>query len=102
MKVDEETIARSLQGNWREEHLFALTLVMERCDFLSGQLERCEACIEGALKKLSPRTAISTIGAETALTIGAFASAEESLTFHRLSNVLKYGADRSFREPGPT
>lgn len=54
------------QGNWREAHPFALALAMEQYDSLCGQLERCEARIAGALKKLASGTAIPTIGAETA------------------------------------
>ena len=34
LRSDEGTVARSLQGNWREEHLFALTQALAHYDFL--------------------------------------------------------------------
>ena len=45
-KADGATIAASLQGNWREEHLFALQQARTRHDMLRGQIEECEARID--------------------------------------------------------
>ena len=59
VKADEETVARSLQGNWREEHVFALAQALEHYDFLSGQLERCEARMGATLRTLAPDTALA-------------------------------------------
>ena len=59
VKADEETIARSLQGNWREEHVFALAQALEHYDFLSAQLERCEARMGATLRTLAPDTALA-------------------------------------------
>ena len=53
VKADEETIARSLRGNWREEHLFELAQALERYDFLSAQIERCEARMAATLSSLA-------------------------------------------------
>ena len=39
-KADEETIAKSLQGHWREEHIFELTQALELLPGLSGQDRR--------------------------------------------------------------
>ena len=39
IKADADTIAASLQGTWREEHLFALEQAMQRYDFLSQQID---------------------------------------------------------------
>ena len=52
VKADEETIARSLQGNWREEHLFALAQALERYDLLSGQIAQTEERIAATLSTL--------------------------------------------------
>ena len=95
-KADAATIAASLRGNWRAEHLFALTRALARHDMLQAQIEACAARIdaelerhaadaaapasrsrEGALRE-RPRamlgvdlTAIPTVGVETALTFAA-------------------------------
>ena len=42
VKADEATVARSLQGNWRDEHPFAPARALERHDFPARQIERCE------------------------------------------------------------
>ena len=39
VKASADTIAASLEGTWREEHLFALEQAMQRYDFLEQQLE---------------------------------------------------------------
>ena len=52
-KADEATIAASLQGNWRDEHLFALGQALARHDALQAQVEACEARINGELDKLA-------------------------------------------------
>lgn len=49
--VDE--IAKSLQGNWRTEHLFALKQAMELFDFYATQLSQCDHEIEIQLSNLS-------------------------------------------------
>lgn len=43
IKANADTIAASLAGTWREEHLFALEQAMQRYDFLDRQIEDCEA-----------------------------------------------------------
>ena len=107
-KADEATIAASLQGNWRDEHLFALEQALARHDMLQGQIEACEARIDteldgqarsGAAHQPSPTarsarerllrerlqqilgadlTAIPTVGVETALTVAAEVGADLS------------------------
>jgi transposase len=99
VKADEETIARSLEGTWREEHVFALTQALARYDFYDEQIGECEARLIEASRKLSMQakgvetpertsweaqmnrglrqmlgvdlTAIPTIGTETALVIAS-------------------------------
>ncbi len=99
-KASAATIAASLEGNWRDEHLFALRQALARHDMLQGQIEMCEERIDAELDKLaedgageaSPPdskvrehalrqrlhrmlgvdlVAIPTIGVETALTFAA-------------------------------
>ena len=50
VKADEATIARSLRGNWRAEHVFALTQALERYDFFAGQIRAAEEQIVETLK----------------------------------------------------
>ena len=52
-KADEATIAASLQGNWRDEHLFALEQALQRYDALQKQIDACEARINSELDKLA-------------------------------------------------
>ena len=53
VKADEETIARSLEGNWRDEHLFAVEQGLERYDLPTRQIERAEARIEALVETLA-------------------------------------------------
>jgi transposase len=48
--VDE--IAKSLQGNWRAEHLFALKQALAAFDFIGTQLAECDEEIEAQLQRL--------------------------------------------------
>ena len=48
--VDE--IAKSLQGNWRAEHLFALKQALAAFDFVGTQLCECDQEIEAQLQRL--------------------------------------------------
>ena len=58
VKADEETIARSLQGNWREEHVFAVAQALERYDLLSGQIAQTEERIAATLSTLTQDRAL--------------------------------------------
>lgn len=101
VKADEATIARSLQGNWRREHLFALAQAIGRYDFYQQQILACDAQIQETMAGLEQDielpevpvagrtpaerelavalrrmmgvdlTAIPTIGVETALVLAA-------------------------------
>jgi len=48
--VDE--IAKSLEGNWRAEHLFALKQALDAFDFIGTQLAECDQAIEAQLRHL--------------------------------------------------
>jgi transposase len=52
----EEQIARALQGNWRDEHLFALKQAFESYKFERRQLAKCDAVIEKYLKTLNDKS----------------------------------------------
>ena len=51
--IDE--IAKSLQGNWRAEHLFALKQALDAFDFIGTQLAECDREIEQQLQCLRRR-----------------------------------------------
>ena len=63
VKADEATIARSLKGTWREEHLFALAQALERYDFLGAQIEQCEARMDRTLTSLASDTDLAETAA---------------------------------------
>jgi transposase len=46
IQASKEDIAKSLQGNWRTEHLFALRQALNMFDFIATQLAECDAGIE--------------------------------------------------------
>ena len=49
---DERTIASSLEGHYREEHLFALAQAVERYDFYQQQVAACERAIEQHMRQI--------------------------------------------------
>lgn len=52
LRADQATVARSLMGNWREEHLFTLTQALEHYDFIGQQLKQCDHRIKKYLTDL--------------------------------------------------
>jgi transposase len=56
LRASEQTVARSLHGNWREEHLFALTQALAHYDFLGQQIAECDETIGEALQSLPTLT----------------------------------------------
>ena len=48
----EDEIAKSLQGNWRAEHLFALKQALAMFDFIGSQVAECDREIEAQLRGL--------------------------------------------------
>jgi transposase len=51
-----ETIAKALQGNWREEHLFALRQAVELFDVYRRKIEDCDQAIARVLDALQGQT----------------------------------------------
>lgn len=52
VRASAEEIAKSLQGNWRAEHLFALRQALDAFDFVGTQLAECDCEIERQLHSL--------------------------------------------------
>lgn len=65
LRADEETVARSLYGNWREEHLFALAQALAHYDFLNDQIKHCDQSISQALDRLPHRSDETTVPTKT-------------------------------------
>ena len=55
VRASEDEIAKSLQGSWRAEHLFALKQALDAFDFCGTQLAECDAQIQGQLQALHVR-----------------------------------------------
>jgi transposase len=53
IQASAEEIAKSLQGNWRGEHLFALKQALALFDFYGTQLAECDSAIEAQLQSLA-------------------------------------------------
>lgn len=55
IRASEDEIAKSLQGSWRAEHLFALKQALDAFDFCGAQLAECDAQIQVQLQALHVR-----------------------------------------------
>lgn len=55
IRASEDDIAKSLQGSWRAEHLFALKQTLDAFDFCGTQLAECDAQIQAQLLTLHVR-----------------------------------------------
>ncbi len=55
-KNDMATIAKSLHGNWRKEHLFSLEQAVESLDFFQKQIGICDQKIEQHLSSFDDRS----------------------------------------------
>ena len=51
IKADQDTIARSLQGHWREEHIFELAQALELYRVYQGKIAECDGRIEATLEQ---------------------------------------------------
>ena len=63
IKADEETIAGSLQGHWRQEHIFELTQALELYRVYQGKIAECDLEIEyqlGRFEDLSDGAALAS------------------------------------------
>ncbi len=55
IRASEDEIAKSLQGSWRAEHLFALRQALDAFDFCGTQLAECDAQVQAQLQALHVR-----------------------------------------------
>ena len=51
IKADEATIAKSLQGHWREEHIFELTQALGLYRVYQDKIAQCNREIEAQLER---------------------------------------------------
>ena len=56
IKADAATIARSLWGHWREEHIFELTQALELYRFYQDKIAECDREIEAQLERFEDRS----------------------------------------------
>jgi transposase len=54
-KASEETIAKALTGDWKEEHLFVLQQALALYDFYSQQIAACDARLQEQYSVMRPR-----------------------------------------------
>ena len=58
VKASQHTIAAALEGNWREEHVFALKQAVELYDVFQGKIAECDEkvreCLRGCEQKGDP------------------------------------------------
>ena len=59
-KHDEATIARALEGNWRDDHLFALKQAYDLYQVYHGQLAEVDARVEAYLHRFEDKSAGQT------------------------------------------
>ena len=55
-RADEATIAKSLQGHWREEHIFELTQALELYRTYQDKIAQCDREIERQLERFEDRS----------------------------------------------
>lgn len=55
VKASSEEIARSLQGDFRQEHLFALKQSLDAHEFFQGQIAECDRDIQRLLDSFAPK-----------------------------------------------
>jgi len=63
-KHDEATIARALEGSWREEHLFALRQALELFEVYQTKIADCDRTIEGCLNGFDDKSGGQPLASE--------------------------------------
>jgi transposase len=59
IQADEETIRKSLEGDWRWEHLFSLRQSREMYDAYCRQIEECDRELAARLQEFEPQVDVS-------------------------------------------
>jgi transposase len=54
---DEATIAKALEGNWRNEHLFALQQGLDAWEFCIKQMRQCDERLQACLRQMPKKQA---------------------------------------------
>ena len=62
VKANEATIVKSLQGHWREEHIFELAQALELYRFYQGKIAECDGEIEAQLERFDDRSDGGSLG----------------------------------------
>lgn len=57
-----EPLLKSLEGNWKPEHLFALKIALENWDFYQKQIQACEEQMEPLLKQMAGSRPVPEMG----------------------------------------
>lgn len=58
IKASTEDIAKSLRGNWREEHLFALQLALQLYDAYQNSIDSCDVQLSSMLERLERHSGV--------------------------------------------
>lgn len=53
LKRNKESLLKALEGNWQEEHLFALRLAVEAWDFYQSQIRACDTELARLIRELA-------------------------------------------------
>ena len=83
VKASADRIAASLEGTWREEHLFALEQALQRYDFFDRQIEDCEARIAEQIDNLTPPDGSEDDGASDEMPASGADDAASNTASHR-------------------
>lgn len=66
-QASQEEIVHSLQGNWKEDVLFALQQAVDAYDFYQQQMAKCDQQLQRYMAALPTRKAAATLSAESSL-----------------------------------
>jgi transposase len=59
IKASEETIAKSLEGDWRKEHLFVLRVAWQNAKHLQEQIKKCDQELREYARQLEARPVVA-------------------------------------------
>jgi transposase len=62
IKATEEEVARSLEGNWREDMLFELKQAVDAYDFIQRQMAECDRRLKALMAELPAREVAAAVG----------------------------------------
>jgi transposase len=88
LRADEASIARSLHGNWRAEHLFALSQALAHYDFLAQQIGACDQAIGEALARLPVLREQTTAAVKSLRRAGSRSAPEQTQLHQALQQVM--------------